>query len=57
MNFLLYMLGVLFVAFGLAYAANRLGVGRTWIIIGVVVIVGLGIMGAVAKTRQKDPPA
>ena len=57
MNFLLYMLGVLFVAFGLAYGANRLGVGRTWIIIGVVVIVGFGIMGAVAKTRQKDPPA
>ena len=55
MNFFLYMVGVLFVACGLAYGASRLGIGRTWIIIGVVVIIGFGIMTAVARTRQKDP--
>lgn len=55
MNFMLYMLGVLFVACGLGYAASRLGVGQTWITIGVVVIIGFGIMAAVARTRQKDP--
>ncbi len=57
MNFMLYMLGVLFVACGLAYGASRLGIGQTWITIGVIVIIGLGIMTAVAKTRQKDPAA
>ena len=57
MNFMLYMLGVLFVACGLAYGASRLGIGQTWITIGVIVIIGLGIMTAVAKTRQNDPAA
>ena len=57
MNFALYMIGVLVVVLGLAYGASRLGVSTTWIAIGCIVITGLGIMAAVSKTRQKDPPA
>ncbi len=57
MNFMLYMFGLLFVVLGLAYGASRLGIGQTWITIGVVIVIGLGIMAAVSKTRQKDPPA
>ncbi len=57
MNFMLYMLGLLFVVLGLAYGASRLGISQTWITIGVVIVIGLGIMAAVSKTRQKDPAA
>jgi hypothetical protein len=55
MNFAFYMLGVLIVVCGLAYGASQLGLGSTWIVIGAAVIAGLGIMGGVVKTRQKDP--
>ena len=56
MNFALYMLGVLIVVGALAYAANMLGLSSTWIVIGAALIAGLGIMGGVVRTRQKDPP-
>jgi len=56
MNLALYMIGVIIVVCGLAYGANRLGISSTWILIGALVIIGLGLMGGVAKTRQKDPP-
>jgi hypothetical protein len=55
MNFALYMIGVVIVIGGLAYAASRLGLSSTWIVIGAAVILGLGIMAGVVKTRQKDP--
>ena len=55
MNFALYMIGVLIVVGGLAYGANQLGISSTWIVIGAAVLAGLGIMGGVVKTRQKDP--
>jgi membrane-bound acyltransferase YfiQ involved in biofilm formation len=53
-NFAIYLIGTLFVAAGLAMTANKLGVSLIWIIIGVIIIVGLGIMTAVSKTRQKE---
>lgn len=54
-NMLIYLIGTLFVVAGLAYAANRMGVSQIWIIAGALVIVGLGLMGGIVKTRQKDP--
>jgi uncharacterized membrane protein YdjX (TVP38/TMEM64 family) len=55
MNFALYMLGVVLVVIALAYGAHLLGLNSTWIGIGVLLILGLGIMGAVSKTRRRDP--
>ena len=55
MNFALYMLGVLIVVGGLVYGASQLGIPSIWIGVGAAVIAGLGIMGGVVKTRQKDP--
>lgn len=55
-NVALYMLGVIIVAGALAYGASILGVEQTWIGIGVAVIAGLGLMGAVAKTRARENP-
>ncbi|MHB8339423.1 MAG: hypothetical protein ACYC6P_08145 [Ignavibacteriaceae bacterium] len=53
-NFALYLIGTAFVAGGLALAAYKLGAPPIWIIIGVIIIIGLGIMAGVLKTRQKE---
>jgi hypothetical protein len=54
-NFIVYLIGTLLVVSGLAYAASRLGVSQAWIVAGALVILGLGLMGGIVKTRQKDP--
>jgi hypothetical protein len=54
-NMVVYLIGTLLVVAGLAYGANRLGVSHVWIIAGALVIVGIGLMGGIVKTRQKDP--
>lgn len=54
-NFVIYLTGTLLVVAGLAYGASRLGISPAWILAGALVIVGLGLMGGIVKTRQKDP--
>ena len=54
-NFFVYMIGVILVAGALAYGASLMGLGTQWIAIMLVAIVGLGVMAAVVKTRQKEP--
>ena len=54
-NMIIYLLGTLLVVAGLAYGASRLVVSQVWIVAGALVIVGLGLMAGIVKTRQKDP--
>ena len=54
-NFALYLFGVLIVVGALVYGATLLGVDPTWIGIFALVIVGVGIMSGVAKTRRREP--
>ena len=54
-NLLIYLIGTLLLVAGLAYGASRAGVSQVWIIAGALVIIGLGLMGGIVKTRQKDP--
>jgi hypothetical protein len=56
MNFALYLVGTLLVIIALAYGAHLLGVAPTWIAIGAVALLGIGILSGVTNTRQKDPP-
>jgi len=55
MSFGIYSLGFAIVIFGLIYAAYLLHVPPRWILAGVVVLAGLGILSGVKATRQKDP--
>lgn len=55
MSFLLYMIGFLIVIGGLAWGAMVAGVPQLYIIIGVVVLLGIGILTAVSNTRNRDP--
>ena len=54
-NFVVYVIGTLLVVAGLAYGASRMGVSQVWIIAGALVISGIGFMGGIVKTRQKEP--
>jgi len=54
-NFFIYMLGVVVVVAGLAYGLSLAGLSPVWIGVVAAVLLGLGIMGAIVKTRQKEP--
>lgn len=47
---LMYIVGMLIVAAGLAYAAMLLGVPTIWIGVGVLVLMGIGIAAAASNT-------
>jgi predicted signal transduction protein with EAL and GGDEF domain len=51
-----YLLGFIVLIVGLAMAAYWLNVSPTWIMIGVVIMIGLGIVMATQRTKMKDPP-
>ena len=55
MSFVLYLVGfVIFVA-GVAWGLSVAGISPTYIGIAVVILVGLGIVTGVTRTRTKDP--
>lgn len=54
--FATYLLGYLILVVGLAVAAYLLNVPVTWIAVGAVVLIGLGIVKATARTKPRDPP-
>jgi hypothetical protein len=41
---------------GLGYGAYLLHVPSTWIIVGALIAIGLGVMSAVSHTKRRDPP-
>ena len=55
MSFLLYLVGFIVFIAGLAWLATVAGISQTYIMIGAVILLGIGIFTAVSRTRQKDP--
>ncbi|HEY3521008.1 MAG TPA: hypothetical protein VGK80_08200 [Rhodanobacteraceae bacterium] len=55
MSFALYLLGTIVVICGLAYGAWLAHLPAQWIVVGVIVLLGIGILTGVARTRRKDP--
>ncbi len=51
-----YLIGYLLVIVGLAVGAVLLNVPTTWIVVGVIVMIGLGVVTATTHTRAKDRP-
>jgi hypothetical protein len=51
----LYIIGFVVLIAGLAYAASLAGVATQWIGVGAVILLGLGIVMGVTRTRQRDP--
>jgi uncharacterized membrane protein len=54
MSFAIYAAGYAIMIGGLAYAAHLLRLPIHWIVVGVIVMVGIGLLSAVKATRQKD---
>jgi hypothetical protein len=54
-NFIVYMIGMVLLAGALAYGASLAGISQRWIVVGVLALIGLGVMGGIVKTRQRDP--
>jgi uncharacterized membrane protein len=54
MSFGIYVIGYLIVIIGLAYGATLVHMPSHWIVVGVLVLAGLGIVTGVKNTRQKD---
>ena len=54
-SFATYMLGFFILVIGLALGARQLGVPDVWILIGVIVALGMGILMATSRTKHRDP--
>jgi hypothetical protein len=57
MNFWIFLAGFAIVIAGVAWGLSVAGVSTTYILIACVIMLGVGILTAVTRTRQKDPPA
>ena len=57
-SFGIYLVGFIILVIGLALGAHLAGVPSTWIIVGVICLVGVGILSAVKKTQgtRGGPP-
>jgi len=55
MSFALYLIGFALVVGGVAWAMVTAGVPTLYIAIACLILVGLGIITGVSKTRSKDP--
>ena len=51
-----YLVGFVVLIIGLAIAAHLLNVPTMWIVAGVIVLIGIGILMATSRTKPKDPP-
>lgn len=56
-SFSTYLIGFIILIVGLAFAAYLLNVPSTWIVVGVIVLIGIGVLMATSRTKPKDPPA
>lgn len=55
MSFALYIIGLALVVGGIAWGLITVGLAAVYVGITCLIVLGLGIMGAVSRTRAKDP--
>jgi uncharacterized membrane protein len=55
MPFGIYAIGFAILIGGLTYGAYLVHMPTHWIVVGVIVFLGVGILTGVKATRQKDP--
>jgi hypothetical protein len=55
MSFALFLVGLLLLVGGIAWGLITVGVAEIYVAIACVIVLGLGIMAAVSRTRAKDP--
>ncbi|MFL5616161.1 MAG: hypothetical protein ACJ796_21020 [Gemmatimonadaceae bacterium] len=55
-SFATYLIGFIIVTVGLAIGAYLLNVPTSWIVVGIIILLGIGILMATSRTRPRDPP-
>lgn len=55
-SFGMYLVGFIVLIAGLSMAAYLIGVPALWIAVGAIVLIGIGILSGVARTKRPDPP-
>jgi hypothetical protein len=56
MSFLLYIVGLVLLIGGVAWALVAAHVASAYVAIVCLIVAGIGVMMAVSRTRLKDPP-
>ena len=56
-SFAIYLIGFVIVIIGLAWGATLMGVPPIWIGVAVLVLIGIGVLSGVSKTKRPDPPS
>jgi len=54
-SFATYLIGYLILIGGLAGAAYLLNIPTVWIVVGIVVLIGAGVLSATSRTKMRDP--
>jgi hypothetical protein len=55
-SFAAYLIGFIVLIAGLAFAAHLAGAPSAWIVAGVIVLAGIGVLRSVTRTTTKTPP-
>ena len=55
-NLTLYLIGVVVVIAGLVLGGVKLGIAPVWLAIGALILLGIGIMAGVSRTRTRERP-
>jgi hypothetical protein len=55
MSFALYVIGFVIVIGGVAWGMIAAGISHLWVMIACVILLGIGIVTGVSRTRSKDP--
>ena len=53
-NFVIYLLGFIVVIAGVIYGMNAAGVAQQWIVTVALVLAGIGIIGALSRSKRGD---
>lgn len=56
-SFGIYQIGFIVFIIGVAIAAYLFGAPPLWIGVGAIVLIGIGILTGVSRTKRPDPPA
>lgn len=56
-SFATYLIGFIILIVGLAIAAYLLNVPTQWILVGVVILIGIGVLLATRHEKPRDPPS
>ena len=56
-SFGIYLIGFILIVAGVAYGLVLAGLPTAWVVVAAVILIGLGVVTGVSRTKRPDPPA